>query len=83
MADHEGRAPLLPTVTVGYQCIKIHFAGVLHLSLDRRTFLGAQSWVCDERNHSIEYTFVGGSILSEYDQRPVFEHILKELDRLI
>lgn len=63
-----------------YYKIKIFFNGVIHLCLDKKEFIGYQSWT-DGFYFSIEYYTKTQTILTEQDTRDKWIEILKELDK--
>jgi hypothetical protein len=74
---------MTPTVTLGYESIKIHFGEVLHLHLSRPIF-AMQSWVQErEGKYTIQYTTAGGDVTSEYDDKEKWKAILSGMDKLL
>lgn len=72
-----------PTIKIDFNTIRIYFGPVLHLCINRVNLIGVQSWICDDYRHTIEYNFPGCSIITEYDKRETFEHILAALDGIL
>lgn len=73
----------MPTVVLDHYAIRIYFGSVLHLYVKRSALLGVQSWMDGDKNYSIEYEMIGGSIRTEYSDRRTWETILKSLDGIL
>lgn len=70
-------------VTVKFECIQIHFNGVLHLHIQRPIF-AVQSWVQEPQGKwVIQYTTAGGEVTTEYDSREKWEAILLALSKVL
>ena len=74
---------MTPTVQTAFDSIRIYFGDLLHLHVQRSKLLGIQSWRNGDKNYSIQYVMVGGTVTTEYDDKEKFEAILKQLDKLI
>lgn len=62
----------------------VYIKDIMHLSFKNEHLLGIKSWAYTGRKtYHIEYTFVGGSIESEYDNREIWVDILNGLDAYI
>lgn len=72
-------------VEVSHYNIVVRINGVTHLRLERRHYLGHQSWLDgnDRNKFVIEYTLVGGQITCDYDSREKWVTILDGLDRAL
>lgn len=78
-----GLAPMKPEVSIGFDCVKIHFGGVLHLHLLRPIY-AMQSWVQERHGkYTIQFTTGGGEVTSEYDDKEKWLAILAGLDRAL
>lgn len=70
-------------VELGYNCLKVYFLDTLHLRIKLSELIGVQSWRTGDKNFSIEYTMIGGSVTTEYDCPEKWKAILSGVDRLL
>lgn len=77
----------LPRVvlTETYSCYALRIDGLLHLHLDKADYGALQSWVeAGGRNHCVEITLQSGAaVLLEYDNRPLWEEVLRAFDHVL
>lgn len=70
-----------PEVKVSFDTVRIYFAGVLHVCVNRAKLVAVQSWKNGTSYFAIEYSFEEGAVcLTEYDREEPWRAILKELD---
>lgn len=69
----------LITLKIEFGVLKIFFGESLHLYLNKDKLLGIQSWIYDEK-YLIEYTLIGNTIESEYNDIEKWKYILKLLN---
>lgn len=68
-------------VEISYKHFRIHINGLLHQSIRLKDIVGIQSFIVGTR-YFIEYTTKYGVIESDYDNRGMWEEILKQLAKI-
>jgi hypothetical protein len=62
------------------ESLKIKFNGLVFVCIKRDALIGFQSWR-ENSKYCIEFTCADANILTEYDNRELWERVLKELDK--
>ncbi len=70
-------------VVLKFDSIRVYFDSILFVHIKRSELLGIQSWQYGKNNYYIEFTMVGNSILTEYDDFEKFKVILTKLDEIL
>lgn len=71
------------TVELDWRTIIIKFGGKMHVWLDKSKILGVQSWRNAVGDYCIEYTLIGGNLLTEYNDIEKFNTILDGLEKIL
>lgn len=74
------RANPVVTSCISYSRIKIYVRGILHISIPKDSNAKLQSWLESDKNYIIELFCAGESDRYEYDNKEMWEAVLKELD---
>jgi len=63
--------------------IRIKINGIIHLSLKQSPDIQIQSWLYPSRSYyAIQYYSAGSNILCEYEDKGIWEQILKKLEEV-
>lgn len=63
---------------------KVYLNNTLHLFIRQKELNAFESWIETENKYVIQFNFKSGKVmLSEYDNKHIWEQILKELDNII
>jgi hypothetical protein len=73
---------MITTVELAFDSIRVRFDGVLHLHIKRSDLLAVQAWRF-HKNYTIQFTLVGGTVVSEYENEANWLAILAALDKVL
>ena len=63
---------------------KVYVNNTLHLFIRQKELNGFESWIETENKFVIQFNFKNGEVmLSEYDNKNIWQEILKNLDNII
>lgn len=63
---------------------KVYLNNILHLFIRQKELNAFESWIETENKFVIQFSFKNGKkMLCEYDNKHIWEQVLKELDNII